>query len=236
VDHGTAIPIHSMSTLYNRRHSLSSIYTAKTKRKTVNYRKIYEQYYGAIPYDEFGRRYEIHHIDGNPNNNEINNLKCISIKEHYEIHYKQKDWGACLLIARAMKISPEEKKNLARLAAIKRLEEGTHNFLNKDSNENRVKAGTHNFLGGEIGGRTSRKRVAEGTHIFLGGEVQRKQILDGKNKLVGGKLQKESAKRLLEEGRHHSQKVNRCLHCNREILGNAFYRYHGNKCKLNEAQ
>ena len=135
-----------------------------------------------------------------------------------------------------MKISPEEKKNLARLAAIKRLEEGTHNFLNKDSNENRVKAGTHNFLGGEIGGRTSRRRVAEGTHIFLGGGIQRKQILDGKNKLVGGELQKESAKKLLEEGRHQSQKMNMCPHCNRVILGNAFYRYHGDKCKLIKSQ
>lgn len=210
---------------------MSTIYAKPRKRRTVNYRKIYEKHYGPIPYDEYGRRYEIHHIDGNPNNNDINNLHCLTIKEHYEIHFKQKDWGACLLISRSMKIDPNEKRNLAKLAAQKRIEEGTHNFLNKDSNENRVKAGTHNFLGGEIGGRTSRRRVAEGTHILLGGEVQRRQILEGKNKLVGGELQKKSAKKLLEEGRHHSQKIHKCKWCLKDILGNGFFRYHGDKCK-----
>lgn len=210
---------------------MSTIYTKRKKRRTVNYRKIYEQHHGAIPYDENGRRYEIHHIDGNPNNNDISNLKCVSVQEHYDIHFKQKDWGACLLIARSMQISPEEKRQLAKLAAEKRLIDGTHNFLNKDSNENRVKAGTHNFLGGEIGGRTSRKRVAEGTHILLGGTVQRQQILDGKNKLVGGQIQKESAKKLMEEGKHHSQKVHTCEWCDKKILGNGFYRYHGDRCK-----
>lgn len=210
---------------------MSSIYTKPKKKRTVNYRKIYEQHYGEIPYDENGRRYEIHHIDGNPNNNDVSNLKCVSVQEHYDIHFKQKDWGACLLIARSMQTSPEEKRKLAKLAAEKRLADGTHNFLNKDSNESRVKAGTHNFLGGEIGGRTSRKRVAEGTHIFLGGTVQRQQILDGKNKLVGGQLQRESAKKLLQEGKHHSQKIHTCEWCNKEILGNSFYRYHGDRCK-----
>lgn len=221
-----------MSKFYYRRHSLSNIYAKPKKRRSGNYRKIYEQHYGKIPYDENGRKYEIHHIDGNPNNNDINNLKCVSIQEHYEIHFKQKDWGACLLISKAMKISAEEKKKLARLAALKRIENGTHNLLNKDSNQNRVKAGTHNFLGGEIAGRTSRRRVKEGTHILLGGEIQKKQILDGKNKLVGGDLQRETAKKLLEKGEHHSQKKNKCTHCNKEILGNGFYRYHGDKCKF----
>lgn len=210
---------------------MSTIYVKQKKKRIVNYRKIYEQHCGAIPYDENGRRYEIHHIDGNSNNNDISNLKCMSVQEHYDIHFKQKDWSACLLISRSMKISPEEKRKLAKLSAEKRLAEGTHNFLNKDSNENRVKAGTHNFLGGEIGGRTSRRRVSEGTHIFLGGSVQKKQILDGKNKLVGGQLQRESAKKLLQEGKHHSQKINKCEWCHKEILGNIFYRYHGVKCK-----
>jgi hypothetical protein len=56
----------------------------------INYRKIYEKIKGPIP-----KGYEIHHIDGNHNNNDIDNLKCVSIQEHYEIHKKQGDWGAC---------------------------------------------------------------------------------------------------------------------------------------------
>ena len=41
------------------------------------YRKIWESYYGPIPKDENGISYEIHHIDGNRDNNDINNLKLV---------------------------------------------------------------------------------------------------------------------------------------------------------------
>ena len=68
-----------------------------------NYRKIYESFYGKIPIDDKGRPYEIHHIDGNHNNNSIENLKCVSIEEHYLIHYLQKDFVAANLIAKRMK-------------------------------------------------------------------------------------------------------------------------------------
>ena len=60
-----------------------TIYTGK------NYRKIYKQYYGPIPKDEFGRRYDIHHIDGNHDNCDASNLKAVTIQEHYDIHYQQ---------------------------------------------------------------------------------------------------------------------------------------------------
>lgn len=55
-----------------------------------NYRKIWEDNFGPIPKDENGRSYEIHHKDGNTENNDLSNLMCVSIKEHYDIHYKQK--------------------------------------------------------------------------------------------------------------------------------------------------
>ena len=71
------------------------------------YRKIWEQYYGNIPIDEDGRTFEIHHIDGNRSNNDINNLMCISIKDHYDIHYKNKDYGACVMIAQRMQLSSD---------------------------------------------------------------------------------------------------------------------------------
>ena len=72
----------------------------------TNYRKIWENHYGKIPKDEDGRPYEIHHKDGNRNNNDIENLICISIKEHYDIHYQQGDYGACVMIAKRMNLSP----------------------------------------------------------------------------------------------------------------------------------
>ena len=81
------------------------------------YRKIWEQNYGKIPLDENGRTYEIHHIDGNNNNNNIENLKCLSIEEHYRIHYEQENWIACLRMSSRMNISSEEKSLLAKMGA-----------------------------------------------------------------------------------------------------------------------
>lgn len=82
---------------------------------TAKYRKIYENHFGPIPKDETGRSYEIHHIDGDRDNNHIDNLKCVSIQEHYDIHYSQKDYAAALKIASKMKYSHEELSRLASL-------------------------------------------------------------------------------------------------------------------------
>lgn len=60
-----------------------------------SYYYIWVKHNGEVPKDEFGRSFDIHHIDGNNKNNDINNLKCISIQEHYDIHFKQGDQGAC---------------------------------------------------------------------------------------------------------------------------------------------
>lgn len=74
---------------------------------SYTYRKLYEQNFGPIPKDEDGRTYEIHHKDGNRANNDPNNLSALSIREHYNVHYKQGDYGACVLIARRMSLPPD---------------------------------------------------------------------------------------------------------------------------------
>jgi len=66
------------------------------------HRELWKQYFGDIPKDSEGRTYEIHHKDGNRNNNDISNLMCISIQEHFDIHYSQKNWGAAALISKRM--------------------------------------------------------------------------------------------------------------------------------------
>ena len=81
-----------------------------------NHRKIYETFVGPIPKDQYGRSYEIHHIDGNHNNNDLNNLLCVTIEEHYAIHLAQGDYKACLIMSQRMKITPEEKSYLAKLS------------------------------------------------------------------------------------------------------------------------
>ena len=72
------------------------------------YRKIWEQSFGPIPKDEQGRSYEIHHIDSDKNNNNISNLMCISIDEHYKIHLDQGDYFSARLIASRMNLSDNE--------------------------------------------------------------------------------------------------------------------------------
>ena len=78
------------------------------------YRKLYEQYFGPIPKDDDGRTYEIHHKDGNRANNDPQNLSALSIKEHYDVHYSQGDYGACVLIARRMNLPPDHISTIQR--------------------------------------------------------------------------------------------------------------------------
>jgi hypothetical protein len=44
----------------------------------------------------------------------------------------QGDWAACLAISERMKISPEEKSELARKNVARQMENGTHSSINRD--------------------------------------------------------------------------------------------------------
>lgn len=137
------------------------------------YRKIWIEHFGKIPVDEDGRSFEIHHIDGDRTNNDISNLMCVSIKEHYDIHLKQGDYSAASYIASRMKIKPEDlkiirskatkkayangmkikhsekSKLLISEAAKKRnqklIKEGKHNFITDNPVHKRIKTGNHNW-------------------------------------------------------------------------------------------
>ena len=76
------------------------------------HRLIWESVNGPIPKDLQGRSYEIHHIDGNHNNNDISNLQLVTIQEHYDIHSLQEDWNACVLIGLRLDKTPEEISKL----------------------------------------------------------------------------------------------------------------------------
>lgn len=122
------------------------------------YRKIWCKHNGPIPLDSEGRTYEIHHIDGNHSNNHISNLKAVTIQEHYDIHYAQKDWAACILISKRMKpseMNKEQRSELSKNNAIKRMENGTHNFLDR---EFQIQRGLRNK-------EHQRKLVESGKHI-----------------------------------------------------------------------
>src|ERR1700679_3629206 len=93
---------------------------------TMKYRKIYENHFGKIPYDEYGRTYEIHHIDNNHKNNNPMNLKCVTIQEHYDIHLEQKDWYACYTIALRLQLLSDELSKLASNREDEKVNNGTH--------------------------------------------------------------------------------------------------------------
>jgi hypothetical protein len=172
------------------------------------YRKIWIAHNGPIPKDPQGRSYEIHHIDGNRKNNDISNLKCLSIQEHYNIHYFQEDWGACAKIASRMKDSPETLSKLASLHNKKRVMQNTNPFVGPRMNKERILNGTHHLVGGEL----QRKQVKEGTHNFVCNNPASKQM---------------------NNGTHPSQIIWKCEHCEKvgKNLG-SYARYHGNKCKM----
>jgi hypothetical protein len=118
---------------------------------TEKYREIYKKHYGKIPVDSTGRKYDIHHIDNNHSNNNPENLTALTLQEHYDIHYAQGDFVACWLIARKLKLSPEENSKLTSLANKKKVAENRHNFQKRKDGSSiasdKVKDGTHPLLG-----------------------------------------------------------------------------------------
>ena len=227
----------------------------KSYKNRSNYRLIYEKAYGPIGKDDNGRALEIHHIDGDHTNNNISNLKLVTIDEHYDLHYAQGDYGACLLMAQRMNLTPAELSLLSSEAQLKRVKEGTHHLLGGEiqsaywtkrsqdgthhmKQENnpaatRVKNGTHNLLGPA----QNKKRIDAGTHNWLGGEQQRKQ---GKKQVANGThpwLKRPDgtsrASDLLKEGRHASQQKRTCTYCDMICCPGNHAKYHGENCKKN---
>lgn len=78
----------------------------------MNYRRLWIKYHGEIPKDENGIPYDIHHIDGNRNNNNINNLIALSIKDHYLVHLNRGDWYSANLLAIRLNLSKVEKDHI----------------------------------------------------------------------------------------------------------------------------
>jgi rubrerythrin len=226
---------------------------SKYNTKT-NYRKIYEQHHGPIPKDEQGMSFDIHHIDGDRTNNDPSNLRAVSLQEHLDIHLAQGDWGAAQAIYMRMLSTPEQRSAVARELALARVEDGTHNFLDRDAARDRqlkrVAAKTHHFLGGDL----QHKRLADGTHNFVCNNPVFDQIAAGQNKLYDKQWQKDKAKRTIEhgkhnflsvefqeksraahkkriaEGHHHTQQIFECPKCGHVGKGPNMQRYHFNNC------
>lgn len=219
---------------------------------SVGHRKIWEDAFGKIPKDADGRSYEIHHIDGNHQNNELSNLKLVSIQEHYDIHYSQKDWGACFAISSRMNMTDEERSKIAKLGAATRLKNGTHNFQTDDHRERNsqiqtsiqqaiVKSGKHVFQRRADGSSITSDRVKDGTHPFLGGhiggETSRRRVKSGTHHWLGP----ESNEKRIQEGTHNLAGSNNhntwkisCLICRKVTNCTALIKHHTHKEVENE--
>jgi hypothetical protein len=227
----------------------------KKRKNNEAARKVWISHNGPIPKDENGRSYEIHHIDGNPKNNSLENLLCVTINEHYEIHRNRGDWGAAALIARRSKMTLEEISKLTKSHNEKMIENGTHPFLKRpdgtsvglDVAKRLIETGTHNFIGSPY----AAKMYENGTHPFLGGTIQRatnaRRINERTHNLLGDRnpshervknrthhlLGSTINKKRLENGTHVSQLKVSCIFCRKELDKANFSRSHGNKCKMN---
>lgn len=180
----------------------------------MNYRKIWEQYNGPIPKDFLGRTLEIHHIDGDHINNSIENLKLVTIEEHYNIHYNQGDYWSCFMIAnQRLYKSLKEISELSKKIQRKRVEEGSHHFLKQNRNydykkivRKRIKEGNHPFLDKNKAKERADNRVKNKTHHFLSEEFKQKFIY----------------------------KEHICPHCGKIGKSNAMFRHHFDRCKNNK--
>jgi len=204
------------------------------------YRKIWEQNYGKIPVDEFGRSYEIHHIDGNNTNNDLNNLKCVTIQEHYDIHLEQGDYGACALIAKRMKLTPEELSKIASELSKKNWQKEEYrvfqsNLLKTRWRENKEYA--EKIVGILL--ESTKERIKNGTHAFVNPENRKnnRKVLDAKMKelVAQGKHNFQSKEfALLSSNRAKERNVVKytCPHCQKDGVGPVMKRHHFDNCKL----
>lgn len=146
------------------------------------YRRIYEQNYGPIP-----KGHHIHHIDGDHSNNHIDNLQCVSPQEHFDIHKKQGDYGACwaMYITGHLTLSLEERSEIsskcAKSTTKKLLELGVHNFQTDHPAKRLVKEGKHHFQNKEFqslqGTKSAKKQLSQGTHPFQTREINPNEII-----------------------------------------------------------
>lgn len=175
------------------------------KRNCYEYKKIWISHNGPIPKDENGLSYEIHHINNDSTDNRIENLACLTIQEHFDIHYQQGNYKACQLIAGRMK-----NPSLGRKMSDEFKKQQTEIQLRK------VKDGTHHLLGGEIQRESNTKRVLNGTHNFQSDEAKKSirlrnmnNIKNGVHSLLkredGSSVGGDSSRKRIQQGTHHFQ-------------------------------
>ena len=178
------------------------------------HRKIWHDHYGDIPVDDNGITYEIHHINGDHNDNRIDNLICVSISEHYDIHKKQGDWAACSAILQRI------KKRISNHGLDESFLKGeNHPMYGKNHSEETLKKISENHA--DVSGENN--PMYGKNHS----EETRKKISEAKaGQLKGVKKSAETRKRMSE-----GVPLLTCPHCGKTARGNSMKRWHFDNCK-----
>jgi hypothetical protein len=199
-----------------------TIYSSK-RTPSIFYRSLYEKHYGPIPLDTYGRTYEIHHLDGNRNNNDLSNLVALTIEEHFDIHYDQKDWAACLAISMRMKKTPEEiskiQSEVGRNSALKRKKLGTNPFCLTGENHHRY-------------GVKHTKESKEKIKSARIKQIMPREVIERAAKTRTGQKRTEEVKRLMSEKGKNRPHVT-CPHCVKKGPIPQMARWHFDNCKEN---
>jgi len=181
------------------------------------HRRLWHNHHGEIPVDENGISYEVHHINGDYNDNRIENLKCVSIEEHFNIHYDQGDSYACAAILRRMEHnleSFEEKQKRLSLYGEKHPMFGkTHSESSREkiSRNHADVSAQNNPMYGRSHTEESIKRMSEAK----------------KGHGAGIPKSPETRQKMSE-----SVKMLTCPHCGKSARGNSMKRWHFDNCKL----
>ena len=172
-------------------------------RNSKKYRKVWEDFYGSIPYG-----FEIHHIDGNRDNNSLDNLKCVSMQEHYDIHFKQGDSAACHAISLRLNQKPNtgwrhSEESLCKMRKPKQRKEGY-----KLSDEHKRKIGD---------AHRGKKRSPRPEEVRQKLRVPKSDAFK---------------KRVSEKMSGVSKNLEQCPHCSKVGGVNVMRRFHFNNCKV----
>jgi len=153
----------------------------------------------------------------------------LTLEEHYEIHRTQGDYAACYLMAvQRMNKSPEEISENSRLAALKRIEQGTSSFqdpefLKRKSIETRQRnielsaLGLNPWQNPELIERNrlntikrNAELVSNGKHLFqtnefraIANKINEERIANGTHNFQDKEAARQQALRRVEEGTHH---------------------------------
>ena len=183
------------------------------KRVKIDYRKIWEEHNGPIPLDENGVSYQIHHIDGNPQNNDISNLQCLSVEEHYKLHLEQGDIAA----ANALKHFWLHSK----------ITGWKHKESTKKKISKALKGHKHSKETRELLSKKQIEDYASGKRVHWAWGKKRLDVVERNKKGPTDESRKKMSEAKL------NQPILICPHCGKEGKGGQMHRWHFDNCKNN---